>query len=186
LSKKNTLKNYFKSLNKKNLRFSNKKLKFLQQLVLKKKTTNNFLKNQYLKQQVSLKINSFKNLNFLPIYLNKRNLKDKNKTNRLSLTVNSAFLLKSFKKQKKTKIKSFKSGLIIILMLFSLGWRYNSFFFFKKKKLWSGSFGLKVFQPIKKEKVFSKSHILSYIKILKKKKNFCLKNRYLFNLLSLN
>jgi hypothetical protein len=183
-SKKKTLKSYFKSLNKKNLYFSNKKLKFLQDFFLKKKTTNNFLKNQYLKQQISVKINSSKNLNFSPIYLNKRSLKDKNKTNRFTFTVNFAFLLKSFEKRKKIKIKNFKSRLSIIFTLFSLGWRYNSFFFLKKK-LWSGLFGFKVFRPIKKEEVISKSHILSQIKILKKKKIFCLKSRYLFNFLSL-
>ena len=46
-SKKNTLKNYFKSLNKKNLKFSNKKLKLFQQFALKKKTTTggNYTRN---------------------------------------------------------------------------------------------------------------------------------------------
>ena len=184
-TKKNTLKNYFKSLNKKSLKFSNKKLKFLQHLIFKKKTTNNFLKNQYLKQEVSTKINSTKNLKFSPTYLSKRNLKDTHRINRFSCIIDSVFSLVCFKKNKKTKVKIFKSRLVTILSLLSLKWRYNSFFFSKRKNLWSGLFGLKSFKLIKKGNIFSKSHILSNIKILKKKKNFCLKNRYLFNFLSL-
>jgi hypothetical protein len=187
-SKKNTLKNYFKSLNKKNLKFSTKKLKFLQHLNLKKKTTNNFLKNQHLKQQVATKINITKNLKFSPIFLSRRNLKDTHKLNRFSKFVfilNSVFSLTSFKKHKQIKMQHFKSRLNVILTIFLLKWRYNSFFFFKKKSLWSGLFGLKAFKVIKKGKFVSKSQILSNIKILKKKKNFCLKNKYLFNFLSL-
>ena len=184
-TKKNTLKNHFKSLNKKSLKFSNKKLKFLQQLIFKKKTTNNFLKNQYLKQEVSTKINTTTNLKFSPIYLSKRNLKDTHIINRFSCITDSVFSLVCFKKNKKTKVKIFKSRLVTILSLLLLKWRYNSFFFFKKKNLWSGLFGLKSFKFTKKGNIFSKSHILSNIKILKKKKNFCLKNRYLFNFLSL-
>ena len=128
-SKKNTLKNYFKSLNKKNLKFSNKKLKLFQQLALKKKTTNNLLKIQYLKQQVSTKINITKNLKFSPIYLNKRNLKDRYKINRFSFISNSVFLLTAFKKDDKVKIKNFKSRLSVILTLLLLKWRFSPFFF---------------------------------------------------------
>jgi hypothetical protein len=187
-SKKNTLKNYFKSLNKKKLKFSSKKLKSLQYLSLKKKTTNNFLKNQYSKQQVNTKFNVTKNLKFSPIYTNKRNLKDMHKINRFSkftFILNSAFLLTSFKKGKEIKMQKFKSRLSVILRILLLRWRYNSFFFLKKKSLWSGLFGFKVFKLTKKGKSFSKSQILSNMKIFKKKKNFCLKNRYLFNFFSL-
>jgi len=184
-TKKNTLKNYFKSLNKKSLKFSNKKLKFLQHLALKKKTTNNFLKNQYVKQEASTKINIIKNLKFSSIYLSKRNLKDTHRINRFSYTIGSVFLLACFKKNKKIKVKNFKSRLVTILSLLSLKWQYNSFSFFKRKNLWSGLFGLKSFKLLKKGNVFSKFHVLSNIKIFKKKKIFCLKNRYLFNFLSL-
>jgi hypothetical protein len=184
-TKKNTLKNYFKSLNKKSLKFSNKKLKFLQHLIFKKKTTNNFLKNQYLKQEVTTQINTKKNLKFSPIFLSKRNLKDMDRINRFSCIIDSVFSLVCFKKNKKIKVKNFKSRLVTILSLLLLKWRYNSFFFSKRKNLWSGLFGLKSFELTKKGDLFSKSHILSNIKILKKKRNFCLKNRYLFNFISL-
>jgi len=183
-TKKNTLKNYFKSLNKKSLKFSNKK-KFLQLLIFKKKTTNNFLKNQYLKQEVSTKINTTKNLNFSLIYLSKRNLKDTQRIIRFSCVTDSVSSLVYFKKNKKIKVKIFKSRLVTTISLLSLKWRYNSFFFSKRKNLWSGLFGFKSFEFIKKRSVFSKSHTLSNIKILKKKKIFCLKNRYSFNFISL-
>jgi hypothetical protein len=183
-SKKNTLRNYFKSLNKKSLKFSNKKLKFLQHFIFKKKTTNNFLKNQYLKQEVNTKINTTKNLKFSPIYLSKRNLKDTHIINRFSCTRDSVFSLVRFKKNNKIKVKIFKSRLVTILSLLLLKWQYNSFFFVKRKNLWSGLFGLKSFELIKNGNVLSKHHIVSNIKILKKKRNFCLKNRYLLNFLS--
>jgi len=128
-TKKKTLKNYFKSLNKKSLKFSNKKLKFLQHLTFKKKATNNFLKNQYLKQEVTTQINIKKNLKFSPIFLSKRNLKDTHRINRFSCIIDSVFSLVCFKKNKKIKVKIFKSRLVTILSLLFLKWRYNSFFF---------------------------------------------------------
>ena len=183
-SKKKTLKNYFKFLNKKKLKSSTKKVKFLQNLVIIKKATNNFLKNQYLKQQVSTKCSVVKNLKFSPIFLNRRNLSDTDKTNRFSSFFSSFLLLASFEKRRKIKMKSFKSRLSLILSLFSLRWRYNSFFFSKKKSLWSGLFGLKASKPTENGKATRKSNFLLSMKILKKKEIFCLKNRYSFKFFS--